>query len=151
MGVAWTHSADGSRSIRKDTVLFLSCPEEQKLCFQGEKPLRCASRLLPPGSRKVAGPVSAPPAQAPSLCAGAGPVRRLGLRDRHSSDTAHQHTQQDGRAAPATPATGLRRPPRKTETQEQPAETGCRRCGAGSGCATWKVRRASFPFLWHIT
>jgi hypothetical protein len=19
------------------------------------------------------------------------------------------------------------------------------------GCATWKVRRASFPFLWHIT
>src|ERR1035441_8181150 len=55
------------RGPRQDTVPFLSCPEEQKLRFQGEKPLRCASRLLPPGSRKVAGPVSAPPVPAPSL------------------------------------------------------------------------------------
>src|ERR1035437_831622 len=100
----------------QDTVLFLSCPEEQKLRFQGEKPLRCASRLLPPGSRKVAGPVCAPPVPAPSRCATAEwPRTRLGLRDRRSSDTAHQHTQQDGRAAPATPATGLPKPPRKTE------------------------------------
>src|ERR1035437_3352848 len=32
-------------SRRQDTVPFLSYPEEQKLRFQGEKPLRCASRL----------------------------------------------------------------------------------------------------------
>jgi hypothetical protein len=32
---------------------------------------------------------------------------------------------EDRRAAPATPATGLRRPARKTKTQEQPAETRC--------------------------
>ena len=35
---------------------------------------------------------SALPVPAPSRCAGAVPLRRLGLRDRHSSDTAHQHT-----------------------------------------------------------
>jgi len=99
-----------------------------KTSFSGRGPLRCASRLLPPGSRKVAGPVSALPVPAPSRCAGAGPLRRLGLRDRRSSDTAHQHTQQDGRAAPATPATGLRRPFLKTKTQEESAETRCRRC-----------------------
>src|ERR1017187_763913 len=58
---------------RQDTVLSLSLPEAQKLRFQGEKPLRCASRLLPPGSRNVAGPVSTPPAPAPPRCAGVGP------------------------------------------------------------------------------
>jgi hypothetical protein len=54
-------------------VLFLSGPEEQKLRFQGEKPLRCASRLLPPGSRKVAGPVSAPPTPSRALVRSCGP------------------------------------------------------------------------------
>jgi hypothetical protein len=58
---------------RQDTVLFLSCLEAQKLRFQGKKPLCCASRLLPPGSRNVAGPVSTPPAPAPPRCAGVGP------------------------------------------------------------------------------
>src|ERR1019366_10561028 len=58
-------------------------------------------------------------ASAATLC-WRGATRRLGLCDPHSSGTARQHTQQDGRAAPATPATGLRKPPRKTETQEQP-------------------------------
>ena len=96
-------------------------PRKAKTSFpgRGAAPLRFAASSA--WSRKVAGPVSAPPVPAPSRCATAEwPRARLGLRDRHS-DTAHHHTQQDGRAAPATPATGLRRPPRKTEPQEQPA------------------------------
>src|ERR1019366_5386008 len=66
-------SKRGAGDQRQDTVLSLSLPEAQKLRFQGEKPLRCASRLLPPGSRNVAGPVSTPPAPAPPRCAGVGP------------------------------------------------------------------------------
>src|ERR1035437_9347238 len=50
-------SKRGAGNQRQDTVPFLSYAEEQKLRFQGEKPLRSAARLLPPGSRKVAGPV----------------------------------------------------------------------------------------------
>ena len=49
-------------------------PRRAKTSFPGRKePLRCASRLLPPGSRNVAGPVSTPPAPAPPRCAGVGP------------------------------------------------------------------------------
>ena len=60
------------RGPRQDTVLFLSYREEQKLRFQGVEPLRCASRLLPPGSRKVAGPVGQP--QAASYSSGCSPT-----------------------------------------------------------------------------
>ena len=44
----------------------------------------------------------------------------------HSSHTAHQHTQQDGRAAPATRATGFCNLLKRRETQEESAETRCR-------------------------
>src|ERR1039458_354428 len=94
---------------RQDPVLFLSCPEEQKLRFQGEKPLRCASRLLPPGSRKVAGPVCAPPVLVP-----------LRWPRRHGNRTGGRPQQQKQRVS-ATLS-------RKRKTQEKPAETRCRRC-----------------------
>ena len=45
--------AAGQFFVRQDTVPFLSDPEAQKLRFQSKEPLCCASRLRPPGSRKV--------------------------------------------------------------------------------------------------
>ena len=46
------HSAQRRRP-RQDTVLFLSCPEEQKLRFQRRGPLRCAPWSFPPGVGKL--------------------------------------------------------------------------------------------------
>src|ERR1035437_4553313 len=88
-------SKRGAGNQRQDTVPFLSYPEEQKLRFQGEKPLRSAARLLPPGSRKVAGPVSAPPV--PPRCAGVGRPVVLVCASASADGAAPQHTQQDGR------------------------------------------------------
>src|ERR1017187_8117908 len=57
----------------RDKTVSCSCPAQKSKNFVSRARSRCASRLLPPGSRKVAGPVSASPAPAPSRCAGVGP------------------------------------------------------------------------------
>src|ERR1035437_4709957 len=123
-------------SRRQDTVSFLSYPEEQKLRFQGEKPLRCASRLLPPGSRKVAGPVSAPPVPAPPRCAGVAPPRVLALarppQQRHSTTSTRNRTGGRPRQHRQRVSEHLRE---NTETQEQPAETRCRRGSRVLACS----------------
>jgi hypothetical protein len=75
-------------------------PRRAKTSFPGRRdtPLRSVSLSARGLEKRLAG--SAPPVPAPSRCATAEwPRTRLGLCDRHSSDTAHQHTQQDGRAA----------------------------------------------------
>src|ERR1035441_1001538 len=103
-------------------------PRRAKTSFPGREagPLRFAASSAWVQKRSWAGlhPASA---SAATLC-WRGATRRLGLCDPHSSGTARQHTQQDGRAALATPATGHRRPPRKTETQKESAENRCRCC-----------------------
>src|ERR1017187_5674972 len=103
-------------------------PRRAKTSFPGQEaaPLRFAapSAWVHKGSWAGLHPASA---SADTLC-WRGATRRLGLCDPHSSGTARQHTQQDGRAALATPATGHRRPPRKTETQKESAENRCRCC-----------------------
>src|SRR5664280_2155334 len=114
--------------VRQDTVPFLSYREEQKLRFQGEEPLRCASRLLPPGSRKVAGPVSAPPVPAPPRCAGGGPpvvlVCATATAAALPTSTRNRTGGQPRQRRP--PVSGDLREKRKT--LEESAETGGRRC-----------------------
>src|ERR1019366_9296679 len=113
---------------RQDTVLSLSLPEAQKLRFQGEKPLRCASRLLPPGSRNVAGPVSTPPAPAPPRCAGVGPPVALVCATRTAAALpASTRNRTGGRPwQHRQRVSGDLREKRKT--LEESAETHCRRC-----------------------
>ena len=62
------HTRAGKRAAgrwpQQDTVLFLSCPEEQKLRFQGARTTPLRSVVLPArGYKKFAGPVPAPPAR----------------------------------------------------------------------------------------
>ena len=94
---------------RQDSVLFLSCPEEQELRFQGEKPLRFAAPSAWVQKGGWAG-LRVASASSVTLC-WRGATRRLGLCVRHSNDTARQHTRPaaEGRPAPATRATGSRK------------------------------------------
>ena len=67
--------------------------------------------------------------------------RCAGLHSASAATLAASTRKADRRPTPATRATGLRRPPRKTETQEQPAETGCRRCRSVGWFLEWPWSR----------
>src|ERR1035437_5790436 len=96
-----------------------------KTSFPGRGPLRCAPWSFPPGSRKVAGPVSAPPA--PSPCPGGVQPRILGCATPRQPRCPPAHRNRTG-GRTATKATGLHGPPPKNKTQKESAKTRCRRC-----------------------
>src|ERR1039458_7354478 len=89
----------------RDRTLSRSCPTQKSKNFVSRARSRSAPlRFAAPSAWVQKGGwagLRAASASSVTLC-WRGATRRLGLCVRHSDDTAHQHTQQDGRAAPAT-------------------------------------------------